>query len=65
VAAILGTGVETQFQFQEIPSSQRPFRDVVPASIQRRWRLHLDAPAVPKPIQTEILKVLAVSLPNK
>jgi hypothetical protein len=27
VAAILGTGVETQFQFQGIISSQKPFRD--------------------------------------
>ena len=27
VAAILGTGVETQFQFQGILSSQKPFRD--------------------------------------
>ena len=27
VAAILGTGVETQFQFQGIVSSQKPFRD--------------------------------------
>ena len=27
VAAILGTGIETQFQFQGIISSQKPFRD--------------------------------------